>query len=381
MPIRNVLMYVCDALRWDALPTEIAEEGVSFKTVAQSTWSPPCFTTLSTGLYPEQHGVLNWTHSLADGVETVYDIDCLDGAYYNKDPNDRLADVYGVPQDRTIADLREPFFYLERDLITHGPYNQRVPTPLDDYLAEVTDDWGRIKSDYRKGVQMSLDLFNKRLQQLKDRGVYEDTLVIFTADHGEILGEYGDIAHSNPTCPELVYVPTVFLSPSLSADDFQVDPDSEIIEQVDVVQTALSAIGFDDITTTGVDLRSDSRNSSIGYNYIQVEKNSVPFYETRSAWDYDGGHVFHENSRLAGLLYFIHRQLRSSQRHTIRNNWRTVLEKYLYETYSYGDPGFGPETARQFIESVSKSFDDIETSEIEISDDTKEQLKDMGYRV
>ena len=51
---------------------------------------------------------------------------------------------------------------------------------------------------------------------------------------------------SNPTCPELVYVPTVFLSPSLSADDFQVDPDSEIIEQVDVVQTALSAIGFDD---------------------------------------------------------------------------------------------------------------------------------------
>jgi len=40
------------------------------------------------------------------------------------------------------------------------------------------------------------------------------TLVIFTSDHGELLGEYGGLTgHVRPPCPELVYVPTVFIHP------------------------------------------------------------------------------------------------------------------------------------------------------------------------
>mgnify|MGYP006279173121 FL=1 len=380
MPIRNVLLYVCDALRWDALPSSVAERGVTVKTVAQSTWSPPCFTTLSTGRYPQRHGVLEFSHELAEGVETVYDIPGLDGAYYNKHPNDRLADVFGVPQDRPIADLTEPFLFLERDLTTHTPYDERAATGTEGYLSDVGSDWDRIRAEYERGVGKSVAIFEDRLDELRERGVLDETLVVFTADHGELLGEYGDIGHSNPTCPELAYVPTVFVHPSLSAEDFAVDPASEIIEQVDVVETALSVVGFDDIRTDGVDVLSRSRPDPRGYNYVRVAERDVALYESESAWDYGGGQVFLPNSTAARLAYFGYRQLRSATRHTIRDDWPTVLRQYLRDSYRFGDPDFSAASARQFIDDTVESFGDVSVSERRLDDETKQHLKEMGYR-
>lgn len=379
MAVKNVLLYVCDALRWDEVPSSVAERGVSFKTVAQSTWSPPSFATLSTGLYPEQHGVLKFQHELVDGAETVYDIDGLDGAYYNKHANDRLADIFGVPQDRTVSDLDEPFFYVERDLTTHAPYDEVDGTDAGAYLKEVGSDWDRLYADYRNGVQKSVEIFRERLDALRDRDALEDTLVIFTADHGECLGEHGDVGHSNPTCPEVVYVPTVFIHPSLSEDDFTVDPDSEIVEQVDVVETALSAIGFDEIRTAGVDLRSQTRDEAFGYNYVRVQKRDFDLYEARSIWNYDGGHVFLTNPKPYRLAYFLYRQLRSNHRHTIRDSWRTVLSQYVRDSYQFGDPDHSLTEARQFVDAKRESFEQLDLKEITLNDETEEQLREMGY--
>jgi len=379
MEVENVLLYACDALRWDALPETIAEEGVTFKTVAQSTWSPPCFATLSTGLYPEHHGVLKFNHELADGVETVYDIDGLDGAYYNKHPNDRLADVFGVPQDRSIADLDEPFFYVERDLITHAPYNEVDSTDAGAYLERVGSDWDRLRKDYYDGVEKSRDLFEKRLTALRERGALENTLVIFTADHGESLGEFGDVGHGNPTCPEIAYVPTVFIHPSLSATDFSVDPTSEIIEQIDIIETALSAIGHDQFRTDGVDISSRPRDGEVGYNYVLVDKKGVSLYESRSSWDYGGGHVFLSNSKTSRLAYFLYRQLHSNHCHSIRDSWRQILSLYVRDSYSFENPAHSWEDARAFVDAKDESFAELDPRETTLSDDTEEQLRDMGY--
>ena len=379
MAFRNVLVYVCDALRWDSVPSAVADEGVTFKTVAQSTWSPPGFATLSTGRYPERHGVFKFHNELADGVRTVYDVEGLDGAYYNKHPNDRLADIFGVPQDRTIEDLEEPFFYLERDLTTHAPYDEVEGTDANAYLAEVQDDWGRLRQEYQRGVEKSESIFRERLASLRDRGILEDTLVIFTADHGESLGERGEVGHSNPTCPEVVYVPTVFSNPSLTADDFAVDPASDVVEQVDVVQTALSAIGFDEFRTDGVDLQTRRRNDDLGYNYVRVEKRGITFYEAKSAWDRDGGHVFLSSPTRNRLAYYLYRQLRSSHRHSIRANWRTVLGQYTRDTYRFGSPKHTQEAAREYVDEKADSFDEIETREATLSEETEDQLREMGY--
>jgi len=285
-----------------------------------------------------------------------------------------------VPQDRRVSDLTEPFLFLERDLTTHTPYAATEATGTEAYLSTVGSDWDRIHREYERGVELSVDIFEDRLDELRERGALEETLVVFTADHGELLGEHGDIGHSNPTAPELAYVPTVFIHPSLSAEEFAVDPETEIIEQVDVVETALSAVGFDDIATDGVDVLSRRRPDPRGYNYVRVEERDVALYESESAWDYGGGHVFLPNARAARLAYFCYRQLRSATRHTIRDDWQTVLGRYVRATYEYGEPDCSAEEARQFIDAKVDGFEEIATAETTLDEETKQHLKEMGYR-
>jgi arylsulfatase A-like enzyme len=56
------------------------DTGVKFKTVAQSTLSHPTFSTLSTGLYPFQHGVHGWTDKIPADIETVFDVETQEPA-------------------------------------------------------------------------------------------------------------------------------------------------------------------------------------------------------------------------------------------------------------------------------------------------------------
>jgi arylsulfatase A-like enzyme len=50
----------------------------------------------------------------------------------------------------------------------------------------------------------------------KLRGILDDSLVIFTSDHGELLGEYNGLYHhQTPVVPELVYVPLAFAGAEL----------------------------------------------------------------------------------------------------------------------------------------------------------------------
>ncbi|TKX83077.1 DUF229 domain-containing protein, partial [Halorubrum sp. SS5] len=73
-----------------------------------------------------------------------------------------------------------------------------------------------LRREYRKGVQASAERFLERIGTLKNRGILDETLVIFLSDHGELLGEYGGFyGHILPATPELVHVPCTFIHPSL----------------------------------------------------------------------------------------------------------------------------------------------------------------------
>lgn len=47
------------------------------------------------------------------------------------------------------------------------------------------------------------------VEQLKDRGQYDNTLLIVTSDHGEFLGEHGLVEHSKDIYEEVLHVPLV----------------------------------------------------------------------------------------------------------------------------------------------------------------------------
>ncbi|MFI3206331.1 MAG: sulfatase-like hydrolase/transferase [Clostridia bacterium] len=49
----------------------------------------------------------------------------------------------------------------------------------------------------------------KIIQKLKDEGLYDDTIIVFSADHGDFLGDYGAILKGDQPFMSLVHVPFV----------------------------------------------------------------------------------------------------------------------------------------------------------------------------
>ncbi len=54
-----------------------------------------------------------------------------------------------------------------------------------------------IHNGYKNAIHYDDKLFAKMIQALKEKGLYENSLIIFTSDHGEEFYEYGGFGHNN----------------------------------------------------------------------------------------------------------------------------------------------------------------------------------------
>jgi arylsulfatase A-like enzyme len=370
--MQNILIYVADGLPWHYLPNSIAEQGPCFKTVASSLYSPPSFATLLTGLYPQQHGVHNWKNRLSDEVGRVIDIDGIEGGYIQAGDS-RLSETLRVEKQIKLSDLDPPFVAVERDLTTHYPYTQ---SDNGDYF---TKDWEIIRTEYRKSINRSIKLFEKQLDHLAERGILDETLVIFTSDHGELLGERGEALHVAPACPELVYVPTVFIHPNLSEQSFCVDPSEEVIEHVDITRTAVSLLDDADMDTMGTNITEYERDRDWGYNHADVKRNRLSFYRSDSIWWHDGGIAVMKNSKAGRLMYYLYKLTRSISRSKHRQAPVKTLLNYIYTEYVYNSPPASTPEARDTLEQFVTSLGNTEAMTVSLDDETREQLREMGY--
>lgn len=73
---------------------------------------------------------------------------------------------------------------------------------------------------------------------LKDRGLYDNTLIIFTSDHGEEFGEHGILGH-NQLFKELLHVPLIVKPPKSGGARY-----TETVRLVDLMPTVLDYIGI-----------------------------------------------------------------------------------------------------------------------------------------
>jgi arylsulfatase A-like enzyme len=381
--IQNVLIYVVDSLRWDALPREIRNHGVTFKTIAGSSFSAPSFATLATGRYPPHHGVYNWTDRLAPDTPTLFEQRGIDGGFWQRGSIDGEAIFPIIKQDRKtpLNDLEPPFVYLERNNFAHVPFAGSGASTARQYYATRGRNWGRMRAEYAEGVRRSVTELETRLEELTHRGLLDQTLVIVTSDHGELFGEHGEAAHGAPACPELAFVPTVFVHPSISSDDFHAATDGDVIEHVDVVQTALSAIGTgEDMKTDGTDLLSTPRPRPWGYNHIDLVRSGRSVYTAESLWWYDGGHVFARNPRILRGAYGVHQMLRSATQKSVRDAPIRLLCTYLSAEHTYGSPPTGRRRAREELDRFRQQLDHIGSRSVTLSRETNQRLRDLGYR-
>jgi len=98
------------------------------------------------------------------------------------------------------------------------------------------DDWRIIKSQYYGNIAW-IDDNIVRIMEYVDRKA-PDTVVIFTSDHGEMLGDHGYFAKGLYAYDPTVAVPLVIRAPGFEARYYR-----EITQHIDVVPTVLEMLG------------------------------------------------------------------------------------------------------------------------------------------
>ena len=152
-----------------------------------------------------------------------------------------------------------PFFLWNHYMDPHGPYcapdeyqevfhDERVRTgdAQDLYWRAAAEDPGSVTDAERREMLNCYDEeiryvdaeIGAFLDGLRERGLLEETLVIVTADHGDLFGEHGLYGHPRRLHEELLHVPMLVLGDGVSSGVVEAPAST-----LDVVPTALDACG------------------------------------------------------------------------------------------------------------------------------------------
>jgi hypothetical protein len=273
---KNIYIYVSDALRYDYVPDSIAEEGNVIPTLTPGSYTPISFSSMLTGMNPSNHNV----RSFYDTLENKTFFDLFENHCYYDHPDSAMASKVfkNHTTSKELSEMEEPFLHVERALDTHTPYGE-VGHGND--IPEDQSQEGDKKKLYQEGVKNTEKHFWDHVEELKELGLYEDTLIIFTSDHGELNGEkklfqnrYG---HNKPVCKELNIGPTVFLN--YEEDNW------DRARLIDLIPTALDIIREGSLE--GIDGKSLNKElPSKGETMIQVSMK--PPIIAKNNWYYKG---------------------------------------------------------------------------------------------
>jgi len=80
-----------------------------------------------------------------------------------------------------------------------------------------------LRDSYDEEIRFTDEGIGELLDGLRERGLYDDTIVVLTADHGEEFFERGWLGHSVSLYDELVHVPLIIRDPKTSGVDRATD--------------------------------------------------------------------------------------------------------------------------------------------------------------
>ena len=140
-------------------------------------------------------------------------------------------------QIREYATGRQPFFLTYLPVAPHCPYDG-IPRSFMKFQRREVGDYTELYLNellYMDWVIASI------LDQLKDSALLDQTLVIITNDHGEMLGgNGGPIGHGWALTPELANTPLIVLDPRNRGYHLNYTPGS----QINVLPTVLDRLGI-----------------------------------------------------------------------------------------------------------------------------------------
>lgn len=292
----NVLVYVVDTLRADGLEpydsrvltpaaARLAREGVLYeRAYAHSSWTRPSITSILTGQRPDEHAVETRTSIASPSLrflseafsESGYATAAIItnpnvGAFFGFDQGyDDFIELFaghqkaGVVQpgkararsdevtERAIEWIDgapRPFFLFVLASDPHSPYEppasfdcpaSRGPAPRGPrYLG-----WGNVeeqRSRYQCEIAFNDASFGRLLDHIREAGLYDETVVVLSSDHGEEFGDHGHRWHGKTLFEEQVRVPLIIRRPREPQPGRRVETP---VQLVDLHPTLLEAAGI-----------------------------------------------------------------------------------------------------------------------------------------
>ncbi len=282
----------------------LAKDGVVFeRAFSQSSWTRPSIATILTSLYPASHKVMYKTDLLPDGVSTVAEtmrdagyrtvgyvtnINVAPSFHFDQgfqeyhylapefffgagDSASKLALYSGMRllrerflskqkfvqnyyQDAQTVNgaalpwidrsSKQPFFTLIHYMDPHDPYFEipyngvavaRVDTPNPDPSQR-----DRLERLYASNVEYMDRFIGNLVEALKAAGVYDNTMIVLVADHGEEFYEHKGWWHGTTLYDEETHVPFLVKLPKNAKAGTRV---KSTVQLLDVAPTIVAACG------------------------------------------------------------------------------------------------------------------------------------------
>ncbi len=268
----NIIIIVIDALRKDHVGVygykrdttpcidHFARSAVVFKRpVSQSSWTAPAVSSLFTSLYPSAHDVNGLKVTLNKKLVTFAEkmknrgyatVAFVANPYISKnfyfdqgfDLFDEINDSYKpLASDVNSKALpwlaehsRSPFFMYLHYMDVHGPYG--APEPYDTFFTSPVprpmtqkeiktmrkftglfrtgnSDLNYYMDRYDGAIRYVDHHIGKLLETLQHHGLYENSIIMITSDHGETFFEHGMVEHGCYLYTEEIDIPLIMKLP------------------------------------------------------------------------------------------------------------------------------------------------------------------------
>jgi len=278
----NVILVTVDTLRADHVNAygydlavtpsidALAEDGALFENViVQTPITLPSHASIFTGTYPIFHGLQDVVGRLREDVPTIaewfrergyttaafvgasvlmshwglnrgfdvyedyFEIEALSQVDFSRAerPADRVVDL----ASKWITEMEaKPFFLWLHLYDPHDPY-----IPPEPYATDFKD---RL---YDGEIAFTDAMLGRFFETLKKRGLYKDSMIVFTSDHGESLGEHEEAYHAYYVYEASLRVPLIFRLPAgLAKGRFAAGLRvSNQVRSVDIAPTIIQLLG------------------------------------------------------------------------------------------------------------------------------------------
>ena len=414
-PQPNVILIVVDTLRKDHLgvyghtrPTSpnidtLASSAVRYtRAFSQAPWTTPSVAALLTSLYPSHLDILHLPHRLSHDFELLPEVLQANGyatgavishdllgstwnfdqgydEFYEElaqghefvsspDVTDRAIDFVDRHSDRPfflLAHYFDPHHIYQRhegfDFVAPLNYQGQIPEGVTIRMLRAIDpddieeeDIRFLEALYDSDIAFTDHHIGRFLTHLRQRGLFDTALIVFTADHGEEFFDHRSFGHARTLYNELINVPLLVKYP---------DQREGLVSE--------RSVGTIDVFPTVLDLLDIAPSSSLSGVSLLAQPQ-----------DEDERVIFSETSRLSIL------------RAAIRGNNKLIADLKNDETLLFdlnvdpkehqslsgsggGDESTLQEALSEWIASAEES--QREPEEIELTEEEERRLRALGY--